>query len=57
MVTPNLEKKNIMLEDKAKGLVMKLKLLKEKEGEESNRLRLRFLKKRGELQDQYELME
>ena len=51
------EKKKIVIEDKSKGLVLTLKFyqLPDEDGE-STRLKMRFLKKAGSIQDQYELI-
>jgi hypothetical protein len=56
---PNLDKKWILIKDKSRSdLTLKLKLFKAgNEDEESERLKLRFIKKAGTMQEQYELME
>lgn len=60
VIDANLDKKFVILEDKARnGLKLKLKFFKGEEAEEGEeqKIKLRFMKKRGSVEDQYSLME
>jgi hypothetical protein len=58
-IESDLENKCIILQDKSRGnLKLKLKMFKAKTiQEEDPKLKLKFVRKAGTLQDQYELME
>eukprot|EP00347_Sterkiella_histriomuscorum_P002389 403368348 len=50
------EKKRILIEDAKKHLKLSLKFFKVTEDEDDERLKMRFIKKAGQIQDQYELI-
>ena len=50
------QRKFIKIEDKSKGLILKLKFFKFGQEEDEQVLKMRFVKKSGDLRDQYELI-
>jgi hypothetical protein len=57
MLESNEEKKYILITDKSKDLVLKVKFFKLPETEEEGeKLRVRIVKKKGDLVDSYELI-